>query len=148
MAGLVPFARIVDLQSDAVLASTDNLLDWQITYELDKIGSLSIEVGAADPGDAGGAVPDGFAAALLLAASDLGSTPRPLLLEFSLDGGASFDSRKMVEQPVRTLKASERTIKEDGADLGSILSTVPCERVTYTDCTLKDVFNGADNGQA
>src|SRR4051812_24720360 len=109
MAGLQPFARVIDLQSDTILSSTSNILDWEMGSALDKVGTLMVEVGAADAGDG----PLNFASALLQAAADLGSAPKPLLLEFSLDGGASYDSRKLVEQPTRSLKASQRTIRED-----------------------------------
>src|SRR4051794_10983962 len=101
MTALSPFARLVDCTSNAIIATTSNIIDWSYSKDLDKVSSRAVVVPAGDAGDANGSsIPDGYAQALLLAASDLlSSSPKPLLCELSLDGGTTVDSRWLVRNP-------------------------------------------------
>jgi hypothetical protein len=143
---LSPFLRLIDLSTNTVLATTTNILDWTISWELDRVGELSITVPAGDPGDAVNSSAYAFAQALLRAGSNLttGAGPLPLLLEISLDGGTAYDSRRLARQPQRTLTAARRTISESGGDLAEAsLGLAVIERATYNQIPLQQVLNGA-----
>ncbi|MDE3106508.1 MAG: hypothetical protein KGK08_15155, partial [Acidobacteriota bacterium] len=127
MSDVSPYARVVDVRTGTLLASTTDILDYEITWKLSAFGKLKVSVPLGDP----------VAGALLAVAN----TPRPALLEFSLDGGTSFDSRKLVEAP-QTVVSSTGAVTEDGDDLGSIYAHVGVDRVTFSNVLLYQVLNG------
>jgi hypothetical protein len=101
MAAIAPFARLIRITDDAVLAQTTNLLAGTGRESvLDAAGSCTVVVDIADVGTIP-ASGQGFAAALLSGAGGPGlpGTIVPLLLSLSLDGGATFDSHRIVQAP-------------------------------------------------
>lgn len=146
-----PYARLRRLSDDTVLASTTLIVDAAGSDQLDRAGTLTVTALLVDAGDAGGgsAVGTGFAQLLYAAAgTDDGLTPpTPVLLEFGLAGAAGpIDARKLVEAPVRTLRAEGPVVTEDGDDLWVLYATVGVDRETYTDVRLADALGGARGG--
>ena len=125
-------ARLRRLTDDTILATTSNVIDFAIQWDLDKAGQLSVTVGLADAGDASGGGTSFSSALLAAAGTDAGGAPVPTLLELSLDGGTSYDARKLVEKPQRVLRAQQPGVQESGDDSWVTYSTLGVNRVTYT----------------
>jgi len=141
-AAVVPFVRVINLRSGAVLGESTLVESMSITRGLDGEETLSVSLPMVD--DAGN--PNPAAQALVNSTGGVNDqgTLEPLLLALSLDGGANIDARKAVEHPTLTLDAtSGATVSEQGNGLWAGYARVLVDRVTFNGVTFGFLVDGA-----
>ena len=132
-----PYALLRDVVTDQILATIDerDIFDYKLTFTLDKPGTFMHEVAWGSD----------YARLLVAAAGTLGApAAHPAMIEFSLDGGLNFDTRKMAEDPIPVLENGVARLSEQGDDLFTgYWSETGQDRATFGQVRLQDALYGA-----
>lgn len=135
--------RVVDLRqtetsgtgiTSFVLATSTNVLKSTVKNVLDACGTLEISLPFGDP-----------VAPFLIAASGGSGFNGPILpygLEFSYDGGATWDSAMWVENHTLDFSSSNFGIDMTGNDISDGFNRIYIDRVTFVDVACEDILYG------
>lgn len=142
---LSPFARLIDVRSDTVLAQTTHLAAFTRTIPLDAPLTGSLTVPASDPGLATGAGATSFGqAALQAAGTDDGTLPVPMVVEVGVAGTAgAIAVRLRVTAVTRSYKDGAPMIQIDGEGPLAGYAGIVIGHAYYPGCKLSDVLGAA-----
>ncbi len=144
---LQPFARLIDIRSNTLVATTTHVAGFSRTITLDAPLTGTLTVPASDPGQVTGSGGTTFGTAALQAAgTDDGTAPVPTIVEIGVAGsGGAIAIRLRVTAVTRSYKDGAPMIDITGEGPLAGYAGVVIAHAYYPGCQLSDVL-GATSG--